>query len=174
VHGSLILLSLLEFEYHVGAMNVTTLASRIQRAIEQTSGAYFQLVLVVGPGGSGKTAALRQLASQPGCSYRNVSLELSRLLLDVEARQRPTQVARLVRQVAEDGSPPIALLDNLELLFDPSLEILPVALLRGIARNRVVVATWTGSHLGGTLTYATPGYREYLSEPVDGAVVVES
>lgn len=155
-------------------MNVEALAGQIQATIEQVRGAYSQLVLVVGPAGSGKTAALRHVANHDGYPYRNVSLELSRRLLDVEAWRRPAEVAPLVRQFVEVEAPPIVLLDNLELLFEPSLAVRPVALLQTIARNRVVVATWTGTRTGNTLSYAQPGHREYVNERADGVAIVES
>ncbi len=57
----------------------------------------------------------------------------------------------------------VVVLDNLEILFDPALKLDPLKLLQGISRNRTIVASWNGSYVEGTLTYAKPDHPEYRS-----------
>lgn len=63
----------------------------IQKAVEQASGAYHRLVLVVGPTGSGKTGLLRSFAEQAGRDCRNVNLEISQRMLELTKLRRPTE-----------------------------------------------------------------------------------
>lgn len=69
---------------------------------------YHRLILVAGPGGSGKTAALQAVAQRTGAPVVNLNLELSRRLLDLSARQRVLEVPRLL--IGRGRSP--VLLDN--------------------------------------------------------------
>lgn len=142
--------------------------------IDQATNAYCRLVLVVGPHGSGKTAALLDVASRTGYPYVNVSLELSRRLLDLPARQRSRQVLPLLGSVIGESDQAVVLLDNLEILFEPTLRQRPLDVLRRLARTRTIVASWHGTVKDGTLTYAMPGHPEYLEAPVQDALLVTS
>lgn len=147
------------------------LASEIQTRIEQVNGRYDKLVLVVGPPESGKTEALLQVAGSAGYPYVSLGLELSRRLLDVPARQRPLQTSNIVGAIVEETHASVVLLDNIELLFDPSLALNPLLLLRRHSRNRVVVAVWPGSVDGNWITYAAPTHREHRRYWLEQTVV---
>jgi hypothetical protein len=132
---------------------------------------YHRLVLVVGPSGSGKTATLRAVAVHAGAPVLNLNLELSRGLLDVTARQRLLEVPRVLDDLIGRDRP-LVLLDNTELLFDPTLGQDPLALLQGASRNRTIVAAWNGTVDNGYLSYAEPGHPEYRRYPQAGLVIV--
>lgn len=57
---------------------------------------YNQLVLLVGPSGSGRTGVLRALADAEKVPVLNVGTEISRRLLDLTERQRVLQLLQLV------------------------------------------------------------------------------
>jgi hypothetical protein len=100
------------------------------------------------------------LATSTGSQRLNLSLVLSQRLLDTPHRQ----VALAAPQVLDDllaGDDPL-LVDHIELLFDPLLQ---VDLLRGLKlaswRQRLLVI-WPGRLAdGGHLTYAEPSSPEY-------------
>lgn len=148
------------------------LGNQIIESIEQARSLYDRLVVVVGPHASGKTAALLDVASRTGYPYFNVSLELSRRLLDLPARQRSLQVLRLLRSIIGESDQAVVLLDNLEILFEPTLRQRPIALLKRLARTRTIVASWRGAVTGDMLTYATPDHPEYLEAPAQDALLV--
>jgi hypothetical protein len=54
-------------------------------------------------------------------------------------------------------------LNNIELLFEPSLQQEPLALLQELSRNKSLIVAWGGSYNEQTrvLTYAEPGHPEY-------------
>jgi hypothetical protein len=144
----------------------------IQEAIQQASNQYFRLVILAGLPGAGKTAALHSIGQRLGCQIVNVNLELSKRMLELTRAQRSKQVERLLKGVIAAVPGEVVLLDNLEILFDPSLEIEPFRLLQVLTRNRTVVASWSGSFAGGTLTYAEPGHPEFMQcERVDAVVI---
>ena len=77
----------------------------------------------------------------------------------------------LLRQIVTGTGDP-ALLDNLEVLFEPELQIDPLALLQSLSRDRTVVASWPGTIFAGQLYYAEPGLPEHRRYPVAELVVV--
>ena len=135
---------------------------------------YHRLILVVGPGGSGKTATLRAVAAHAGTSVLNLNLELSRRLLDVTARQRLLEVPRMLDDLIGRDRP-LILLDNTEVLFDPTLKQDPLVLLQRASRNRTIVAAWSGTFGNDYLSYAEPDHPEYRRYPqTEGLVVVRA
>lgn len=151
---------------------MTETATTLERAIEQAASQYYRLVVLAGVPGSGKTAALQAVAQKLGCPLVNVNLELSKRLLELTRSQRSRQVERLLKDVIAAASGGVVLLDNLEILFDPALEVEPLRLLQVSSRNRTVVASWNGSYRDGTLTYAEPGHPEFVQLKQTDAVVI--
>ena len=101
-------------------MNDDPVAAILSR-VEAAQDLYHRLILVVGPCGSGKTATLRAVAAHVGAPVLNLNLELSRRLLDLTARQRLLGVPRILDDLIGRDRP-LVLLDNTELLFDPTLK----------------------------------------------------
>jgi hypothetical protein len=57
-----------------------------------------------------------------------------------------------LRELADQHtSGELLLVDNIELLFDRSLKLDPLTLLKQLSRVRRVVATWPGEQSGGRL-----------------------
>ena len=146
--------------------------SNLVEAIRQAANQYFRLVLLAGYPGSGKTAALQAVAQNVGCPLVNVNLELSKKLLALTRTQRSRQVEHLLRDLIALIPGDLVLLDNLEILFDTTLELEPLRLLQVSSRNRTIVASWNGSFHGGTLTYAEPGHPEFIQFKQTEAVVI--
>jgi len=151
---------------------VTLATTKLEKAIQQAASQYYRLVIVVGLPGSGKTAALQAVAQKNGYPYLNVNLELSKRLLELTRSQRSRQVERLFKELIATVAGDVVLLDNLEVLFDPALEIEALRLLQVSSRNRTVVASWNGTWKDGTLIYAEPGHPEFVQFKQTEAVVV--
>ena len=137
------------------------LADQVMRKIKQAAGLYHRLTLVVAPAGAGKTTALTYVKERIGAPLVNVNLELSRRMLELTERQRALQLPRLLREIVDDAASEVVLLDNLEILFDVSLQQDPLRLLQGLSRNKTVVAAWNGSIDKDHMTYAVPDHPEY-------------
>jgi len=120
------------------------LADQVMRKIKQAAELYHRLMLVVAPAGAGKTTALTYVKERIGAPLVNVNLELSRRMLELTERQRALQLPRLLREIVDDAASEVVLLDNLEILFDISLQQDPLRLLQGLSRNKTVVAAWNG------------------------------
>jgi len=137
------------------------LADQVMRKIKQAAELYHRLMLVVAPAGAGKTTALTYVKERIGAPLVNVNLELSRRMLELTERQRALQLPRLLREIVDDAASEVVLLDNLEILFDVSLQQDPLRLLQGLSRNKTVVAAWNGSIDKDHMPYAVPDHPEY-------------
>ena len=139
--------------------------------IDGAQNLYHRLVLVVGAGGSGKTATLQAVSRRTNSPVLNLNLELSRGLLDLTARQRALQAGRILDDlIGRDRT--LVLLDNTELLFAPTLKQDPLALLQRTSRNQTIVASWNGTVDDGYLSYAEPDHPEYRRYPTDDLAIV--
>lgn len=150
------------------------LVQSIEGQLPQVALLYTRLLVVVGRAGTGKTAALRALARRQGTSPINVSLELSRALLAVDGPSRTLRVMPLLEEIVSQRPAEIVLLDNLELLFEPSLRQNPLRCLQLLARRRAIVATWSGTLDAGDVVYAEPSHHEYQRHRIDGFLVVNT
>ena len=147
-------------------------ADQVMAGMAQAAGLYYRLVLLVAPSGSGKTAVMQEVAKRTNTARINLNLELSKRLLELTSRQRVLRVRELIEEIMSETGVDAALLDNIELLFDQSLQQDPLRLLQGISRNRTVVAAWNGTVEDGQLTYASPDHHEYRRYAADDALIV--
>ena len=151
-----------------------SLSDQIVRLAGEAALLYHRLVLVVGLPGSGKTPALQEAASRTGGRLINVNLELSRQMLDLTESQRALHAGQLLGEIVEDADTDVVLLDNMEMLFDATLQLNPLQILQALSRNVTIVAAWSGTYTDGVLFYAEawhPEYRRYPLAPQDAVIV---
>jgi hypothetical protein len=86
--------------------------------------------------------------------------------------QRSRQAEKLLKDVIASVGGELVILDNIELLFDTTLELEPLRLLQVASRNRTIVATWNGTFSNNTLAYAEPGHPEFVQFKQVEAIVV--
>ena len=105
----------------------------------------------------------------------NVGADLGRCIAGLSHSQRALSASGLLRQLADQQtSGELLLVDKIELLFDRSLKLAPLTLLKQLSCVRRVVATWPGEQSGGRLKYAEMGHPEYQDYAVDGLTVGNS
>lgn len=148
--------------------------AKIERLIGEIGDINSKLILLVGPSRSGKTQLLRQLSAKLNFEPLNVGLELGRRLAATPNNKRGFSVGELLREIADkERTEDPLLLDNLELLFEPGLQINPLDLVRRLAHSKRVVAVWPGELRGDRLVYAEMSHPEHRDYSRDGVVVLE-
>lgn len=144
---------------------------KLDRLVDEISALHSKLVLLIGPPGCGKTKLLGQLAASRAAKVMNVGVELGARLAALPQRQRVLQANVAMRDLADEyASGDLVLLDNIELLFDQSLKLDPLDLLKRHAHARRVVAVWPGELRDGRLSYAEMGHPEYQDYDLEGVV----
>ena len=103
----------------------------------------------------------------------NVGEKLSEALMEVPAKRRPLKVAGLLEDLLDDVEDDGVLLDHIEILFEASLKVEPLTLLRNVSRQRLVVVMWRGEIEAGNLVYGFPGHPEYRSCPARDVALVQ-
>ena len=132
-----------------------------------------KLILLVGR--RGKTRLLRALARKLNTQPLNVGVTLGRRLAVTPASSRGFSTNELLREITDNagGDAPL-LLDNLEVLFEPSLKVNPLNVTKLLAHSRRVIAAWPGELRNDRLTYASVGHPEHRDYSRDGIVVFET
>lgn len=143
----------------------------LDRLVDEVFSLSSKLILLIGSPGSGKSALLNQLSKRRDARVLKVGADLGRELLAIPSTRRHLQAADcfkgLADEFAEDG---VLLIDNIELLFDKTLHLSPLDLLRRHAQARRVIAVWPGDLGESRLSYATTGHPEYQNYGIDGVV----
>ena len=152
--------------------------TQLDRLVDEIAALHSKLILLVGRPGRGKTALLAELANRRGSKVMNVGAALGKRLAALPQRQRALQANVVMRELADEyASGDLLLLDNIELLFDQSLKLDPLDLLKRHAHALRVVAVWPGELRGdataGRLSYAEMGHPEYRDYGLEGVVPFE-
>lgn len=147
---------------------------RLERLVEEIAVLHSKLVLLIGAPGSGKTALLQVLGKNRGARPLNIGSALGSRLAAIPQKQRPLQTNTILRELADQHAVgDLLLLDNIELLFDRTLQLDPLDLLKRHAHARRVVAVWPGELRDGRLTYAAMGHPEHQDYGLEGVVPFE-
>ncbi len=146
----------------------------LERLIEEIGDLNSKLVLLVGASHGGKTRLLRELGAKVNIEPLNVGLELGRRLAATPNNKRGFSAGELLREIADSKrADNLLLLDNLELLFEKSLQINPLDLVKRLAHSMLVVAVWPGELRGNRLIYADMSHPEHREYSRDGLVILE-
>lgn len=132
----------------------------------------FQLIILAAPSGSGKTAILQEISKTKKYPLINVNWELASKLRDLSNLQRSLHTGQILTEIIDQYDTLPVLLDNIELLFDVSLKLNPLALLKKISRNRPVISSWNGTVEYNRLNYAVPGHPQYSHYDLDDIIVI--
>ncbi len=150
---------------------MTEMIKKLDDLVEDISGLNSKLILLIAPPRSGKSDLLGQLAERRRARVFSVGVAFGRELLTVPSTRRHLLAADLLKELADGfASRDLLLLDNIELLFDRTLQLSPLDLLRRYAHARRVVAAWPGELQDGRLSYAATGHPEHQDYGIDGLV----
>lgn len=133
-----------------------------KQKIHELDDLHFKLLLIVGLSNSGKTKLIKRLNQEVDSKYLNLNEELSRRLLDISAKDRGSQAIKELNNIIDDNKDELLILDNTELLFNPSLGLRPLDYYKQISRVRKIVVCWNGTTDGNYVSYAEPGHPEHI------------
>ena len=151
---------------------------RLEQLAVEVTALNSKLILIVGPPHSGKTALLAAFGKRLGVEPLNIGSELGRRLTAIPQKKRHLQVVNIMHElVNQHVCGDLLLVDNIELLFDRSLQLNPLDLLKRHATAKRDVAVWPGElrQIGNErrLTYADMGHPEHQDYGTEGLVTFE-
>lgn len=132
----------------------------VRQAISSAKQYHEQLVILIGDSAS---LLLQSVSDADGLRVINVGMELSSRLLEIPSIDRPKMASTFFTELTDQENTAAILLDHLEILFDRSLSIDPLKLLKSIARNRTLLVVWPGIKFESALVYSIPSHPEYRS-----------
>lgn len=144
---------------------------KLDHLVDEIASLNSKLVLLIGPPRSGKSRLLARLSERRNAPVLNVGAALGRKLLAIPSTRRHLQVTDLLKDLADEAAcNGLLLMDDIELLFDKSLQLSPLDLLRRHAHARRVIAVWPGELREDRLSYATTGHPEHQDYGIEGLV----
>ena len=123
--------------------------------------AYYACLLVVDPDPRVLTEEAARLLAAHGWAALSVGRGLSAALLPEPAGIRGRAAQRWMRDRLAELAPGPVLCTETDLLFEPTLGLDPLSLVRRASRATRLVATWSGTYEAGVLAYATPEHGHY-------------
>lgn len=105
----------------------------------------------------------QQAQSSDLVEYETLDLNplLSERLIEMSEQDRPELIASLMSNIIHETATNVVLITGLEILFDRSLKVDPIRLLRVCAKNKTLLASWPGDQTSSGLIYASPNHPEY-------------
>ena len=91
----------------------------------------------------------------------SVSRILAEALSEVPSERWPVTVRESLEKAIGATQAEVVICADLALLFEPDLDVNPLALLRRCAYRTKVVALWPGSYRDGILVFGTPDHAHY-------------
>lgn len=131
------------------------------------------MVVIAGSRGSGKTRVANLLAEKGLGTYVNLSLALSRYRMTVEPGHDvgwPSDF--MVSLLSSIGRDAMLILDNIEAVFQPQLQLNPLGWLLKMAREIPIIVVWPGSVLDGEFVFSTPNRPDYFRQREQSVIVV--
>jgi len=133
-----------------------------QRLVDLLSSqAYYPCVLLTETGVARLHAAAQLLASQLGWPVVSAGETLCAALLDIPRKRRPQAARQAIMDQIERLAPGPLLCCDIDLLFDPALELDPLRLLRDASRQAPLAVFWPGAYTDGLLSYAVAEHAHY-------------
>ena len=109
--------------------------------------------------------ALERAADELVSAYAWPRLSLGRELCAALLSETPPRRSRAARQWIKTClggmAPGPVLCSEIDLLFEPALELDPLGLLCDVGRLTRLVVTWPGTYQGDILAYAVPSHSHY-------------
>jgi hypothetical protein len=139
------------------------LTAQLQLALDHClrPGAFYRCCLLVGRDRARLAAASAAVQARYGWPGLAVGPGLAPALLPLPPGERPAAVAPWLRRALAAHAPGPVVCTEIDLLFEPSLALDPLRLLREASRRVALVVAWPGSLTGATLAYAEPAHAHY-------------
>ena len=140
------------------------MVQRIVQFVQDTEKLEERLILLVGQPGSGKSKIMRGLSSMDGWEYVDSRALVTEELIELMPQARPTEAPQIMDSILANLEAEVILLDGIQALFAPVLQLDPLATLRRLSRKHTIVSAWPGQFENEKLIFNQDGrlpYREY-------------
>lgn len=135
-----------------------------------------RILFIVGGPGSGKSMIMRELSEQNNWKYIEAKQLIDEEVLLVPREEREERVESLIRGALRRSDTPVVMIDGINLLFAPILNLEPLKILKKISTVFPLVVGWRG-HLEGNQLYLEhnnkPNYAVVTVERPDHVITID-
>lgn len=103
-----------------------------------------------------------QIAVLGNMSKLAISEQLCEKLLPLSLKRRVDEVEAILTELVTTQTVSPILLDRIQVLFDPSLQLDVLRCLKALSKYRTLVINWPGSFNGAALSFSSPGKPDYF------------
>jgi hypothetical protein len=132
----------------------------------------FEILLIVDI----STTNLEKLAVDMASRYELTQLSLNKELSQILVSEpRQFYASKIIEWITtkSNGTEATVLFSNIDILFEPSLEIDPLMLFKKICRHRQIVVLWPGEFSNNNLIYATPDHAHFKRWANPGVEIIQ-
>jgi len=122
---------------------------------------FYRCVLLAHPEVARLRREAARLALANGWPTVPIGPSVAAALLATPTSERPGAAERACRALLEAARPGPVVCTDIDLLFEPSLRLDPLAVLREASRVTALVVAWPGTFGDGRLAYAVPEHAHY-------------
>lgn len=141
--------------------NVTALRSALATSRQE----HFRVIWVVGGSASDRSAIIRSVADAENGTVLDIGKLLSVALLELTSPFRAVSVDDAFSDILSSGGKEVLCLDHLEILFETSLMLQPIDLVRNASRRFHLLASWPGTFSQDFLIFGPDDHPAHVKIP---------
>jgi hypothetical protein len=145
-----------EWGHHIAELRSALLTARRE---------HFRIIWLVGGLASDRSAIIRGVAGAEDGALLDVGKLLSATLIDIPLPHRAVSVDDAFSEILSSGSKDLLCLDHLEILFETSLLLQPIDLVRNASRRFLLLASWPGTFSEDFLIFGSEDHPAHLKIP---------
>ena len=134
-------------------------------ALQTARREHFRVIWVVGGSASERSAVIRAVADAEDGAVLDVGRLLSAALIEIPSPHRAVSVDDAFSDMLSSGGKEVLCLDHLEILFETSLMLQPIDLVKNASRRFLLVASWPGTFAQDSLVFGPEDHPAHLKTP---------
>lgn len=138
---------------------------QVRDLVYSVSGAHFRLVWLAGGTAPMRTQLLQAVSDRLGCPYLSVGAGLSSALMEISPTLRAVSAEDAFDDLLRSEVSDTLCLDRLEILFEATLWLNAVTLIKNSSRRILLVASWPGITFKQSLQYGPTDHPTFTVVP---------
>jgi len=117
--------------------------------------------------------ATKQIVSEYQVSSYSLNKELSQLLIGKTKANYSREILDWISSKTREIEKEPFLLTDIDILFEPSFELDPLAIFRQTSNNKKLLVIWLGNFSKNNLSYASPDHAHYRNWVNPGVEIIK-
>lgn len=117
--------------------------------------------------------ATKQIVSEYQAPSFSLNKELSQLLIGKPKANYSREILDWISSKTREIEKEPLLLTDIDILFEPSFELDPLAIFRQTSKNKKLLILWLGNFRNNNLSYASPDHAHYRNWANPGVEIIQ-